>query len=88
MCENIRDIAKRLHEITVEIFHQSINLRLLPSPPTPRKSSNYLREKRQEYLHEGMEYLELNCLQVMPPYFANKGPSGQSYSFPSGHVWM
>ena len=35
-----------------------------------------------------MEYLELNCLQVMPPYFANKGPSGQSYGFPSGHVWM
>ena len=21
-------------------------------------------------------------------YFANKGPSSQSYSFPSGHVWM
>ena len=59
-----------------------------PSPPTPRKSSNYLREKRQEYLHEGVKYLELNCLQVMPPYFANKGLSGQSYGFPSGHVWM
>ena len=21
-------------------------------------------------------------------YFANKGPSGQRYGFPSGHVWM
>ena len=21
-------------------------------------------------------------------YFANKGPSGQGYGFPSGHVWM
>ena len=21
-------------------------------------------------------------------YFANKGPSSQSYGFPSGHVWM
>ena len=21
-------------------------------------------------------------------YFANKGPSGQGYSFSSGHVWM
>ena len=59
-----------------------------PSSPTPKKSSNYLREKRQEYLHEGMKYLELNCLQMTPPYFANKGLSGQSYGFPSSHVWM
>ena len=22
------------------------------------------------------------------PYFANKGPSSQSYGFSSGHVWM
>ena len=21
-------------------------------------------------------------------YFANKGPSGQGYGFPSGHIWM
>ena len=24
----------------------------------------------------------------MSGYFANKGSSGQGYSFPSGHVWM
>lgn len=37
MCENIRDIAKWLRDITVEIFHQSINLPSLPSLPTPKR---------------------------------------------------
>ena len=35
------------------------------SPPTPRKrrkSRNYLREYRQEYIREGAKYLELSCL--------------------------
>lgn len=36
MCKNIRDIAKWLRDITVEIFHQSINLPSLPSLPTQR----------------------------------------------------
>ena len=35
-----------------------------------------------------MKYLELNSLQMTLPYFANKGPSSQSYGFSSGHVWM
>ena len=35
-----------------------------------------------------MKYLELNSLQMTLPYFANKGPSSQSYGFSSGHLWM
>ena len=35
-----------------------------------------------------MKYLELSSLQMTLPYFANKGPSSQSYGFSSGHVWM
>ena len=27
-------------------------------------------------------------IQKQRHYFANKGPSSQSYGFPSGHVWM
>ena len=29
-----------------------------------------------------------SILQSQRHYFANKGPSGQSYSFSSSHVWM
>lgn len=35
MCGNIRDIAKWLRGVTVEIFHQSINLRCCVFPPNP-----------------------------------------------------
>ena len=28
------------------------------------------------------------CIKKQRHYFADKGPSGQSYGFPSSHVWM
>ena len=28
------------------------------------------------------------CIEKQRHYFVNKGPSSQSYRFPSGHVWM
>ena len=36
----------------------------------------------------GMDLTEAEDIKKQRHYFAHQGPSGQGYSFSSGHVWM
>ena len=36
----------------------------------------------------GRKVTKLDSIKKQRHYFANKGPSNQSYGFSSGHVWM
>ena len=50
-----------------------------------RKRSRWMRTF-QEKTSPGC--LPRQCIKKQRHYFANKGPSSQSYDFPSSHVWM
>ena len=56
----------------------------LRAPWTARRSNqSILKELNPEYSLEGLMHIKKQRC-----YFANKGPSSQSYGFSSCHVWM
>ena len=62
------------------------------------KDSCFLEENLDNILKQPIQHIKNNLDNILKQprqhikkqshYFANKGPSSQSYGFSSGHVWM